>query len=73
MPPSYVPYKGAYVLYDGTFGMPDQGQTLNLQESQTAKSALRNDWPRILPHHTLEVVLEVILEHIGTGLRPEHL
>ncbi len=28
-PPSYVPYKGTYVLYDGTFGAPDQGQTLD--------------------------------------------
>ncbi len=29
-PPSYVPYKGTYVPYDGTFGMPDQGQTLDV-------------------------------------------
>ncbi len=43
MPPSYVPYKGTYVPYDGTFGAPDQGQTLDVWESQTAKSALRND------------------------------
>jgi hypothetical protein len=50
-PPRYVPYKGTYVSYDGTFGMPDQGQMLNVWESQTAKSALRNDWPRIVPRH----------------------
>ncbi len=30
MPPSYVPYKGTYVPYNGTFGMPDQGQTLDM-------------------------------------------
>jgi hypothetical protein len=29
-PPSFVPYKGAYVPYDGTFGAPDQGQTLDV-------------------------------------------
>jgi hypothetical protein len=29
-PPSYVPYKGTYVPYDGTFGMPDQGQMLDV-------------------------------------------
>jgi hypothetical protein len=29
-PTSYVPYKGTYVLYDGTFGVPDQGQTLDM-------------------------------------------
>ncbi len=42
-PPSYVPYKGTYVPYDGTFGMPDQGQTLDVWESQTTMSAIRND------------------------------
>ncbi len=73
MPPSYVPYKGTYVPYNGTFGMPDQGQTLDVWESQTAKSALRDDWPWIVPRHTLEVVLEVTLEHMCTGLRPWHL
>ena len=62
MPPSYVLYKGIYVPYDGTFGVPDQGQTLDMQESQTAESALRDDWTRNVPHHTLEVVLEVTLE-----------
>jgi hypothetical protein len=39
-------------------------------ESQTAKLALRNDWPRIVPRHTLEVVLKVTLEHMRTGLGP---
>jgi hypothetical protein len=29
-PPSYVPYKGTYVPYDGTFGVPDQGQMLDV-------------------------------------------
>ncbi len=29
-PPSYVLYKGTYVAYDGTFGMPDQDQTLDV-------------------------------------------
>ncbi len=29
-PPSFVPYKGTYVPYDGTFGAPDQGQTLDV-------------------------------------------
>ncbi len=40
-PPSYVPYKGTYVLYKGTFGAPDQGQMLDVWESQTTGSALR--------------------------------
>ena len=53
MPPSYVPYKGTYVPYDGTFGAPDQGQMLDVWESQTAESAL--------------IVLEVILEHMCAG------
>ena len=29
-PPSYVPYKGTYILCDGTFGAPDQGQMLDV-------------------------------------------
>ncbi len=68
--PGYVPYKGTYVPYDGIYGTPDQGQTLEVQEGQTAESALRDDWTRNVRHHTLEVVLEVILEHMCTGLRP---
>jgi hypothetical protein len=28
--PSYVLYKGTYVPYNGTFGAPDQGQTLDV-------------------------------------------
>jgi hypothetical protein len=28
--PSFVPYKGTYVPYNGTFGAPDQGQTLDV-------------------------------------------
>jgi hypothetical protein len=58
------------VPYICTFGAPDQGQMLDVRESQTAKSALRDDWTRQIPHHTLEVVLEVTLEHMCTGLRP---
>ncbi len=49
------------VPYIRTFGVPCQGQTLDVQESQTAESALRDDWTRNVPHHTLEVVLEVTL------------
>jgi hypothetical protein len=56
-----------------TFGAPAQGQKLDVQESKTAKSALRDDWTLNVPHHTLEVVLEVTLEHMCTGLRPRHL
>ncbi len=59
--PRYVPYKGTYVPYDGTYGVPDQGQMLDVWESQTTESALRNDWPWIVPRHTLEIVLEVLL------------
>jgi hypothetical protein len=29
-PPRDVPYKCTYVLYNGTFGASDQGQTLDL-------------------------------------------
>jgi hypothetical protein len=50
--------------------MPDQGQMLDVRESQTAESALRDDWTWNVPHHSLEVVLEVTLEHMCTGLRP---
>jgi hypothetical protein len=57
------------VPYIHTFGAPDHGQMLDVQESQTAKSALKDDWTRNVPHHTLEVVLEVTLEHMCTGLR----
>ena len=63
-PPRYVPYKGTYVPYDGTYGTPDHGQTLDVQEGQTAESALRDDWTRNVPHHTLEVVLEVTFKHM---------
>ncbi len=42
-----------------------------MKRSQTTESALRDDWIRIIPRHTLEVVhevtLEVILEHILAG------
>jgi hypothetical protein len=42
------------VPYIRTFGAPDQGQTLDVRESQTAELALRDDWTRNVPHHTLE-------------------
>ena len=29
-PPSYVPYKGTYEPYDGTFGALEQGQRLDV-------------------------------------------
>jgi hypothetical protein len=29
-PPRYVPYKCTYVPYNGSFGVPDQGQMLNV-------------------------------------------
>jgi hypothetical protein len=60
MPLINVPYKR-------TFGTPDQGQMLDVCKSQTAESALRDDWPWNVPRHTLEDVLEVILEHMCTG------
>ncbi len=56
------------VLYRRTFGAPDQGQTLDVWESQTTESALRWWTHYIAPRHTLEVVLEVnlkvTLEHV---------
>jgi hypothetical protein len=48
-PSRYVPYKGTFVPYDSTYGAPDQGQTLDVWESQTAESALRDEWIRIVP------------------------
>ena len=62
MPLINVPYKR-------TFGAPDQGQNLDVRESQTTELALRDDWTRNVPHHTLELVLEVTLEHMCTRLR----
>ncbi len=52
------------VLYKLTFGMPEQGQTLCVWESQTTESALRWQTRFIVPHHYLEITLEVILEHV---------
>jgi hypothetical protein len=49
--------------------VPDQGQMLDVQEGQTAESALRDDWTRNVPHHTLEVVLEVTLEVLLEHMR----
>ncbi len=55
-------------LYKSTFGMPDQGQTLDVWESQTTESAMRGRTHHIVPRHilelTLQVILEVILEHV---------
>ncbi len=42
--------------------MPDQGQTLDVWESQTTESALGWHTRHIRPRHTLELTLEVILE-----------
>ncbi len=39
MPPSYVPYKGTYVWYDGTFGTPDQGQIFFSEEAMCEGSS----------------------------------
>ncbi len=50
------------VLYRRTFGAPDQGQMLDVWESQTTESALRWQMRHIAPRHTLEVLLEVNLE-----------
>ncbi len=56
------------LLYTCTFGAPDQGQTLDVWESQTTESALRWRTCHITPRHilelTLEVILEVILEYV---------
>ncbi len=52
------------VSYKRTFGAPDQGQMLDVWESQTTESALRWWMCHIAPHHTLEVVLDIILEHV---------
>jgi hypothetical protein len=56
------------VLYKRTFGMPDQGQTLDMWESETTESALRWQTRHIAPCRilelTLEVILEVILDHV---------
>ncbi len=52
------------VSYKRTFGTPDQGQMLDVWESQTTESALRWRTRHIAPRHTLEVVCEVILEHV---------
>jgi hypothetical protein len=56
------------VSYKRTFGAPDQGQMLDMWESQTSESALRWRTHHIAPHHilelTLEVILEVVLKHV---------
>ena len=62
MPPSYVPYKGIYVPYKRTFGTPDQGQMLDVQEGQTAESALRDDWTRMFHIILLKLFLKLLLK-----------
>jgi hypothetical protein len=52
------------VSYKRTFGVPDQGQTLDMWESPTTESALRWQMHHIMPHHILEPTLEVILDHV---------
>ncbi len=56
------------VLYKRTFGMLDQGQTLDVWVSQTTESALRWWMRHIAPRHilglTLEVILEAVLKHV---------
>ncbi len=36
-PPRYVPYKCTYVPYDGTFGTSEQGQTLDVWQSEDSQ------------------------------------
>ncbi len=50
------------VSYRRTFGVPDQGQMLDVWESQTTESALGWHTHHIAPRHVLELTLEVILE-----------
>ncbi len=45
------------VLYKRTFGAPDQGQMLDMWESQTTESALRWCTRHIVPCHTLGYIL----------------
>ena len=52
------------VSYKHTFGMPGQGQMLDVWESQTTESALRWQMRHIAPRHIHELTLEVILEHV---------
>ncbi len=52
------------VLHKCTFGARDQGQMLEVWESQTTESALGWHMRHIAPPHILELTLEVILEHV---------
>ncbi len=52
------------VSYKRTFGAPNQGQALDVWESQTTVSTLRWHMRYIVPRHNLELTLEVILEHV---------
>ncbi len=52
------------VPYKCTIGTPNQGQMLDVWESQTAESALRWQMHYDVPCHNLELTLEIILEHM---------
>ena len=52
------------VSYKRTFVAPDQGQMLDMWESQTTESALGRHTCYIASCHILELTLEVILEHV---------
>ncbi len=49
------------VPYKHTFGAPDQGQMLDVWESQTSESALRWQMRHVMPHHNLELLLKLFL------------
>ncbi len=61
-PPRYVQYKGTYLPYDGTYGAPEQGQTLDVWESLTTESALRRWTRHIAPRHNLGLCHITILD-----------
>jgi hypothetical protein len=63
-----VPYIRTFVQYDGTFGAPDQGQTLDVWESQTAESGLRNKWIRINPRRDPTLIPQGIPLWIPQGI-----
>jgi hypothetical protein len=51
------------VSYKLTFGVPDQGQTLEVWGSQTAESALTWQTRYVAPRHILDLTPKVILDH----------
>ncbi len=50
------------VSYKCTFGVPDQGQMLDVWGSQTAESALTWQTRYVAPRHILDLTLEVIVD-----------